>query len=117
MDLGSSGSPDVGVHAVGVLVDRGDRGKELEVSIGHLVATNVSAAVSEVLIQLGDELFEEFDAGLASGIISVTLHQDSALRLLNDVNDNTLHPGTLILAFGSCGHVAVLEGEHLENGR
>ena len=116
LDLGSTGSLDVGVLAMGVLVMRGDQGEKCEVTIGHLVATNVSATVSEVLIQLGDELFEEFDASLASSIISIILHQGVALRLLKDVNDDALHPGDLIVALGSSGHVAVLEGEHLENG-
>ena len=94
-----------------------DHSKKMEVSIGDLVATNMSSSIGEVLIQFLNELFEDVYDKLTSGRIGIIPEQSEALRLLHNTHilNNTLHPGDFIMALGSRGHISVLKSEHLED--
>ena len=115
LQLGCSCSFDVGVLAIGVLPHGCCVGEETEVSVGDMIATDVSATVREASLNLVQEIVDYRDASLSRCLVSVVPHEGKALRLLTGINEGILEPFDLIHALRSGGEVAVLHSKHLQD--
>ena len=79
-----------------VLVLTDDHGHQVEVSIGHLVTTQVFTAVVPSFLALVENGAQELDAALDHLLRSIFLSDSHSVRLLKDVDNHSEEPLDLI---------------------
>ena len=101
--------------AISVVVGASDDRQHREVGVGHLVTTDVSAAVVPMRIALPDEFSKESDSGLLHLLGGIIIVEGVALRLFHDIDNGGVEPFDFMLLDRVFGHIALLAGEHLQN--
>ena len=115
-ELGNGGLADVGVLAVGILVLRGDQGKEVEVGVSDLRASGVGATVSPAGVELVEEAVQACDSALSLLLSGLIPHERHTFGLLKDVIASSVEPLGFVQRLGRGGGVAVIPSEEFQDG-